>query len=111
MIDYDDCDDDGYYTCEYCGERCPVEVGMPSHRCPEGKKVYKKSIKEFNKNFKGKGRVKGKLTIEYECFDSDMAFTNLMDNISLWTNYKDGEGEDNVMECKWKVKHIRDKIN
>ena len=104
-----DTGDDDMATCEYCHKRYDIQVGPPGHICDEMLKVQAKESKEWDKAFKGKGKVKGKLVIEYECFDSEEAFDNLMDMISLDGALEKGEhsGSDELMGCKWKTSHKR----
>lgn len=110
--EHEDYDDDGYCTCEHCGRRYPIEVGMPSHLCEAGSRAFEKQNAEYEKAFKGKGKCRGVLIIEYECFDSEEAFSNLMDMVELdgCRDIGKTEGSDSLMGCKWKTEHRREKI-
>lgn len=106
---WDDTGDDDNYTCEYCGKKCAIEIGPPGHTCSKMMDAHKKQNKEYEKNFKGRGLVTGVLIIKYECYDSEEAFNNMMDLVSLGEGLEKGShiGEDRMMNVRWQTEHRR----
>lgn len=104
--------DDGYAYCEHCGKRYSIEIGPPGHICVESMKAHKDELEKWNINFEGTGRVKGRIIIDYECFNSEAAFNSLFDLINLNGGFDKGKhiGSDKVMDCEWKTDHKRENI-
>ena len=51
-------------TCEHCGN----ETGY-MHTCEESLAIEKEKSEKFEKEYKGNGRKRGTLSIDYECYE------------------------------------------
>ena len=111
-------DSEGYYSkCEYCGELYLDDVdSWTSHSCPEKREYERKQKEEAERRRRGGGRVKGRIIIDYECYDSDEAFDSLMTSLSLFGLERIGGTKHcpkmgiETLEHAWQVTHTRGKI-
>ena len=94
------------WQCKFCGQWYSLDWTFCC--CDESRKASEKERIEDERRYKGDGwRRKGKITIEYDCYDTKEAFNAVMTAASLnsFQLERDNEGYDSVLECGWKVEH------
>lgn len=103
----DDDDYDGYATCEYCEKRFPEDE---PHVCEAMRKAEKEKSAAWEKQYIGQGLVKGRLVIDYVCFDSKDSFNHMLNLVSLGGGFETGthdgsDGHDGQKTIFWKTQH------
>jgi len=91
-------------TCQYCGKVTWVDEW---HFCEEEREASRKSTAAFTKNYKADGsKLKTRLIIDIECFNTKSAFQDVLNDISCY--FEEGEHSDEVLEYAWKLRSIED---
>ena len=101
MPNWMDCDEDDVIKCSHCGS--PDDF----HSCAAGIAEGKRENDAWQKAYEGKGKIKGKLTIYFECNDSDDAIRATMGDVNYemfsgCESERRNYGEDAILEYKWK---------
>ena len=94
--------DEDLITCQYCGHREYPEVGMSGHVCQGMRDASEASNLAFEKSWVGDGtRIKRRITIEYECYNTEASIDNIMSDIGY--NWKQGGNSDDILDFSWRI--------
>lgn len=103
-------DDEEKITCEYCGTKYwPDEF----HTCDEGLEASRKRTENWERKYKGKGRIRGRMVVDFVCYDSEDAIQTVMRDVNYEMFYglvRTNHNSDEILEYAWQAQLQKAKI-